>query len=72
MEDGASDSLSGGYISEMLLLVAKDVHGPNLEVAVLLCIKANELLSVSSLRLSTDPTLFLVLMETLMTVHSEP
>ena len=26
-------------------------------------------LSISSLRLSTDPTLFLVLMETLMTVH---
>ena len=34
----------GGYISEMLLLVAKDLHGPNLEVAVLFCMKANELL----------------------------
>ena len=33
-----------GYISEMLLLVAKDLHGPNLEVAVLFCMKANELL----------------------------
>ena len=49
----------GGYISEMLLLVAKDLHGPNLEVAVLFCMKANELLWGSSLRLSTDPMLFL-------------
>lgn len=37
MEDMPVTHFLRGYISEMLLLVAKDLHGPNLEVAVLFC-----------------------------------